>query len=130
MSGSDRWRPRCVHISFCNAPPTEFVAELAFYCNVSKTIFRGRTPKIIVHIPRNPCLWGEGGDGKTFLLSMETTPTFLTCRTKILAIFQGTFKVFFEVFESRYVFIPLFLSELLWTCEILRFRETFYSNVF
>ena len=49
--------------------------------------FRGGTPKIIGHIPRNPCLWKE-------LLAHGGYSNISNCRTRIIAIFRGIFIIF------------------------------------
>jgi hypothetical protein len=50
------------------------------------------------------------------------------CRTKILAIFRGVF-IIAAVFQSSYIFIPLFLSEpLTMFCGAQRFRQTAFEK--
>ena len=96
--------------------------------------FRGGTPKVIVHIPRIPCLW------KQMYIYTSVCVCVCACKEtdfnawrllkyfqleiKILAIFWGIF-IIFVVFQNTNVFIPLFLSEpQMVFCGTLRFRET------
>ena len=80
--------------------------------------FRWGRSKIIVHIPRNPCV------RKRRLLTHGDDSSISNCRTKILAIFRGIF-IIFAVFQNIYVFISLFFSEPLTVfCGTLRFRRT------
>jgi hypothetical protein len=46
------------------------------------------TPKIIVRIPRNPCLWKQK-IVKRWLLAHGDYSSIANCRTKIVAIFRG-----------------------------------------
>jgi hypothetical protein len=59
---------------------------------------------------------------KRLLLAHGDYSDISNCRTKILAIFPGIFKMF-AVFQNSYVFIPIFLSEpLTMFCGNPRFR--------
>jgi hypothetical protein len=86
------------------------VALCAFDQCFSRFFFRGGTCNIIVHIPRNPCLWGVGGEIiNRRLLTHGDYSNISNCLTKILAIFRGTF-IIVAVFQNSYEFTAFHYS--------------------
>ena len=95
------------------------------WVSASQTFFSGGIPKIIFHIPRNPCLW-KRKKWKEYKETFVSARRFLqyfsaflqyfysisNSRKSILAIFRGrpTF-ITFAVFRNSYVFITVFLVE-------------------
>ena len=75
------------------------VAYLKWYSAVSKTFMRRGTPKIILDILRNPCLWKRK---RQKMLAHGDYSNISNCRTKILVIFRGLF-IIFAAFQNTHV---------------------------
>lgn len=61
--------------------------------------FRGKPPKINVHIPWHSCLWKRKKKYKKNVVSAQRLRQYFHCRTKILAILQSIFYNFWRYFK-------------------------------
>jgi hypothetical protein len=96
------------------------------YISVSQPWFRRGPPKIIVHIPRNPCLRKRTHTHKETVGGAQRLLQFFQLPDRNFVIFRGIFIILCGI---SYVLIPLFLSEpVTMFCETLRFRGTLYEE--
>jgi hypothetical protein len=75
---------------------------------VSQTFFNGGTPKIIVYIPTNSCLWKNLQNSKRRqLVTYGDYSSSANCRTKIPVTFRGIFETPRDILKLLCVYFTI-----------------------
>jgi hypothetical protein len=117
----------------CKTAKKAFVMRLVCR-SVSQTFAHGGTPKIIVHIPRNPCSWKRKKKKIETALSARSSHQYLQLPQNVLAILWGIFIISWGI--SKYLCICSTVSvgtsdDVLWNSKVLRnpVRETLVCRI-
>ena len=95
----------------------------------SQTLFRGGTPNIIIHIPKNPCLQKQKKIIERQLLAHGDYSSISNCQKKILAIFRCIFIILLRYFKTViYLFHYFSRNPQMVFCGTVRFRGTQFEK--